>query len=132
MQIRESEVKTREAELEAGEAELKDRQAAMLIRLDEQERDYTLCDLSPTYQPAERMSTVLEDVLGEPAGTSSSCLGWMTKFPDRPIRLARQHQAMLLFLQQKAANSGFDPPKRTSIFRNSASVVVEYEFFMVL
>jgi hypothetical protein len=64
MQIRESEVKTREAGLETREAELKDRQAAMLIRLDEQERHYTLCDLSPTYQPAERMSTVLKDVWG--------------------------------------------------------------------
>lgn len=68
MQIRESEVKTREAALETREAELKDRQAAMLIKFSEWERDYTLCDLSPTYQPAERMSTVLEDVwLGLPA-----------------------------------------------------------------
>jgi len=34
----------------------------MLIKLDEQERDYTLCDLSPTYQPVERMSAVLDGV----------------------------------------------------------------------
>lgn len=64
MQIREFEVKTREVELETREAGLKDRQTAMLIKLGERGRDYTLCDLSPTYQPAERMSTVLEDVWG--------------------------------------------------------------------
>jgi len=57
-------LKTRKAELDTREAELKDRQAAMLIKFVERERDYALCDLSPTYQPAERMSTVLEDVWG--------------------------------------------------------------------
>jgi hypothetical protein len=103
MQIRESEVKTREAELETREAELKDRQAAMLIKFVERERDYTLCDLSPTYQPAERVSTVLGDVWGSWLGLSSSCLSWVAKFPDRPFRLARQHQAMLQFLQQKGS-----------------------------
>jgi hypothetical protein len=103
MQIRESEAKTGEVELETREAGLKDRQVAMLIKLDEQERDYTLCDLSPTYQPAERMSTVLEEVWGSWLGISSSCLSWVTKVPDRLFRLARQHQAMLLFLQQKSS-----------------------------
>jgi hypothetical protein len=86
----------------------------MLIKLDEQERDYTLCDLSPTYQPVERMSAVL----GEAGWDLQQLPGWMTNSPDRPFRLARQHQAMLLFLQQKkAANSRFDPPKRTAFFR---------------
>jgi hypothetical protein len=72
MQIGESEVKTGEVELETREAELKDRQAAMLIILDEQERDYTLCDLSPTYQPAERMPTVLEDAWESWLGPSAA------------------------------------------------------------
>jgi hypothetical protein len=123
MQIRESEVKTREAELETREVELKDRQAAMLIRLDEQKRDYTLCDLSLTYQPFRKDVHSHLGRLGELAGN----LQQLPRLDDEiPIRPVRQYQAMLLFLQQKATSSGFDPPKRTSIFWNFASVAVEY------
>ena len=49
-------MKTRKAELETKEAELKDRQAAVMIGLDTRRRTIP-GELSPTYQPVERIST---------------------------------------------------------------------------
>jgi hypothetical protein len=57
-QIRESTVKMRKAELEAREVELKDRQAAVMIGLDTR-RQTIPGELSPTYQPGERIPTAL-------------------------------------------------------------------------
>src|SRR2546429_515611 len=89
MQIGESEVKTGEVELEIREAELKDRQAAMLIILDEQ-RETTRC---VTFLRHTSLQKGCPQSLRKPGqagwdlqqlpGTSSSCLSWVTKFPDR-------------------------------------------------
>jgi hypothetical protein len=54
----------------------------MLIKLDEQERDYTLCDLSPTYQPAERISAVLGGIWGSWLGPPAAV--WLDDEFPRP------------------------------------------------
>ena len=131
LQVKESEAKTGEVELETREAELRDRQVAMLIKLDEQGRYYTLCGLL-------RHNSLQKGCLQSLRTPGEA--GWdVQQLPELDDEIPRSSvsdspgniKRCYCFCSKKAANNGFDPPKRTAFFGSSASVVVEYEFFTI-